>query len=115
MSSDHRNNHDREELFVLRARRRHQGLIALELDNERVIAPGIEAVRKAGKDTCTIMANGRGFAMHRAFRARDLAAKGRSNALMAETDAENGNGSRKLADNIERNTGLMRRARQPPA
>src|SRR5262245_5757481 len=84
---------DAHDLAVFRARRHRQRLIAIELDDERVIAPGIEAVGKPGKETSTLMANGRGLAMHRAFRAGDLAAKSLADALMAETDAENGNGS----------------------
>src|SRR5262245_34646116 len=101
---------DAHDLAIFRPRCHVKGPVALELDDERVIAPGIEAVGKAGKDARAIVANGRCLTMHRAFRARDLAAKRFAYALMAEANAEYGDGSRKCAHDIERSAGLMRRA-----
>ena len=52
----------------------------------------------------------RKLAMHRNRRAHDLAAERIADRLMAEADAEDGNGLRRLRDQIEADAGFFRRA-----
>src|SRR5947209_1957945 len=56
------------------------------------------------------MTDGGALAVHRDGRARDRAAIGLANRLVAETDAEDRNLSSDIVDEVEANAGLMRGA-----
>ena len=83
---------------------------ALELDDERMIAPGAEALRQAFEDPRAVMVDLGGVAVHRALRPRDEAAEDFAHHLVAEADAEDRELARILAHDVHRLARLVRRA-----
>jgi hypothetical protein len=84
---------------------------ARALDGQRVVAvhrelrgqPSEHALLRGGDDA--------GLAVHELLRANDLAAKGRTNALVPQTHAQDGQLAGKVLDGSHRDTGFQRRAR----
>ena len=83
----------------------------LALDRERVIADHREALRQRGVDAAAVVAQHIGLAVHQAPRADDLAAERRADRLVAEADAEDRQLAGELADRVDADAGLGRRAR----
>ena len=69
-------------------------------DDEGVVAGGFEGAGEAGEDILAGVEDGGGFAVHEARGADDFAAEDLADALVAETDAENGDFSAEFADGV---------------
>src|SRR5450759_2052155 len=86
---------------------RHAGAI----EHQRMIARRLEWSVDAAEHAGVGVTNFGQFAMHRHRCAHDFAAEGLADCLMTETDAEDRNARRRLADEIEADASLVRRAR----
>ena len=69
-------------------------------DNEGVVAGGFEGARETGEDILASVENRRGFAVHEARSADDVAAVNLPNALVAEADTEDRNFSAEMPNHI---------------
>jgi len=76
----------------------------------QAFARSIERARQPFEDALSFMEHRRGFAVHQALRADDLAAVDFADRLMAEADAEQRNTRAKFANDIAGNSSLARRA-----
>src|SRR5690606_6731222 len=83
----------------------------LARDHQRVVTRGVEVVRQTGEHTTALVPDARGLAMHDGLGPHHLAAVALAQALVTEADAENRRARAQLADQLDRNTGLVRRAR----
>ena len=64
---------------------------SLLLDDQTVIASGIEGVGKAGKETFSVMENGRNLPVHDAIVSDHFPAENMADTLMTETDPQDRN------------------------
>jgi len=80
------------------------------LDDKRVIASGRHGRGQAAEDGFAIVTDCAGFAVHQARGAHHLSAKGSTDGLVSEADAENRNLAREVANEIDADSGLLRRA-----
>ncbi len=85
---------------------RHAGAI----DHQRVVARRLERPVDAAKNARALVLDQRQLAMHRHRRAHHRAAEHLPDRLMPETDPEDRNGGRSLADEVEADAGIVRRA-----
>src|SRR5579871_392079 len=60
----------------------------IALDDQRMVARGLERLGQAAKDALPGVMNARNLAMHDAVVADDLAAESRTDALMAQADTQ---------------------------
>ena len=79
-------------------------------DNEGVVAGGFEGAGQAGENILTGVEDGRGFAVHEARSADDVASVNLADTLMAEADTEDGNFSTEMPNHIATDTGIGGRA-----
>ena len=75
-------------------------------DDEGVVAGGFEGAGEAGEDILAGVEDGGGFAVHEARSADDFAAEDLADALVAETDSEDGDFSAEFADGVATDAGL---------
>ncbi len=78
-------------------------------DEERVVAGGGEGVGHAFEEVAAIVVDGRGFAVHEAVGADDVAAEDVAHTLVAEADAEGGDGGAEGFDDVVGQAGLAGR------
>ena len=69
-------------------------------DDEGVVAGGFEGAGEAGEDILAGVEDGRGFAVHEAGGADDFATENLTDALVTETDSEDGDFSAEFADGV---------------
>ncbi len=79
------------------------------LDDKRMIASGRHGRGQAAEDGFAIVTDCAGFAVHQSRSAHDLSAKGGTYGLMSEADAENRNLAREVPNEIDADSGLLRR------
>ena len=79
-------------------------------DDEGVVAGGFEGAGETGEDILAGVQDGRGFAVHEARGADDVASVNLPDALMAEAHAEDGNFSTEMPNHIATDTGIGGRA-----
>lgn len=79
-------------------------------DDEGVVAGGFEGAGQAGKDILAGVEDGRGFAVHEAGGADDVASVNLTDALVAEAHAEDGNFPAEMPNHIATDTGIGGRA-----
>jgi hypothetical protein len=75
-------------------------------DDEGMVAGGFEGAREACEDILAGVEDGGGFAVHEAWGADDFAAEDLADALVAETDAQDGDFSAEFADGVATDAGL---------
>ena len=80
------------------------------LDDERVIARGVEGIGHPGEEVFAIVLNGRGLPVHHPVVHDDFAAERVSDALMAEADAEERELRAERADDVVGQPGFAGRA-----
>ncbi len=102
------NAHD-ESLVALRADLEFGGR-ARSLDDERVVAGGGEGAVQTAKESARIVRNARHLAVHRRWRAHDVAAERLPDRLMAKADAKHRRRFARRADEIETDARFVRRA-----
>ena len=73
-------------------------------DYEGVVAGGFEGTGQAGEDILAGVQDGRGFAVHEARGADDVATVNLTDALVAEAHAEDGNFSAEMLNHIATDT-----------
>ena len=79
-------------------------------DDEGMVAGGFEGTRQASENILAGVQDGRGFAVHEARSADDVASVNLPNALVAEADTEDGNFSTEMPNHIATDTGIGGRA-----
>src|ERR1700733_12138520 len=84
---------------------------ARSLDDERGIARRRKGSVQTTKEPARIVRNARHLAMHRRWRAHDIAAEGLSDRLMTKADPEHWRRSARRANEIDTNARFVRRAR----
>src|SRR5271154_425836 len=114
LDSEHRavavlNGHD-EPIVTLRADLEVGGR-ACSLDDERVIARRLKGSVQAAEEPARTMRNARDLAVHRRWRAHDVAAESLPNRLMPETYAKHRRRFAGRADEVEAHARLVGRAR----
>ena len=62
------------------------------------------------EDGFVVVGDGAGFAVHQVRGANDLAAKSRADGLMSEADSEDRHLSRKMLDQLNADSGVLRGA-----
>ena len=75
-------------------------------DDEGVVAGGFEGAGEAGEDILAGVEDRGGFAVHETRGADDFGAEDLADALVAETDAEDGDFSAEFADGVATDAGL---------
>src|SRR5438128_8706789 len=80
-------------------------------DHQAVVAGGLEWIGKPLEDSLAVVVNPRGLAVHDAVIADDLATEHVPDALMTQTDTQNGNRGSEPLDHLVRYASLPRRAR----
>ena len=65
------------------------------VDDQRVVAGGLERVGQAGEHAAAVVADQRGLAVHDLGRPHHVAAEDLADALVAEADAEDGHAARR--------------------
>lgn len=83
----------------------------LALDDERVVADGVERAGDIGKELLLVVEDGRCFAVHHAIVHHDTGAEGMADALVSQADAQQGDSSAEGADDIVGEAGFAWRAR----
>src|SRR4051812_7380240 len=76
------------DLAVLAARRDVERLLAVEFDDQGMVAPRLDRLAQAGEQAGAVMQDARGAAMHRGAGMDHAAAEGFADALVAEADAK---------------------------
>src|SRR4030042_2673823 len=79
-------------------------------ENERVVSNRLKRIGQPAVDRLTVMKNERSLAMSDPFGSDDLAAKGISNRLMSQADAQDGDDLIEMSDRFHRNPGFRGRA-----
>src|SRR5262245_49959006 len=80
------------------------------VDDQRVIAGGGEGILDAFKDRAPVVEYLAGLAVQQIWSAYDASTEGLAHRLMAQTNAEQRNFPREMADHVERDPGVVRRA-----
>jgi hypothetical protein len=79
--------------------------------DQRVIPGRCHRSRQSAEDSFAIMRDFAGFAVHQVRRAHHLAAECLADGLVPQANAEYGNFAREVADQIDADAGILRRAR----
>jgi len=83
---------------------------AFFLDDQRVVARGCHGRAEILEDCSAIVLDFAGFAVHQFGGAYDFGAEGRADGLMSQAHSQHRDFTRKMADQFNADSGLLRRA-----